>query len=190
MNTTTLHDLVLLLNHGLEDTARTDEIAAEVFDNFARTGQWVGAATTAGLTGAVVTYNPATVIEILAVFSDSLYELTRTRVEDLDIQAQWRDEIGSAEAYTVNKEPDLTIRLYPTPDQASYTLTTVYATRRTSFQSWLSPWLALQITAKEFQREGIEQDVAYAQAVAAVADFIAKGLLRMDNAEGPRTGAS
>lgn len=186
MNVVIAHDLVALLNHGLEDTTRTDEIVAEIQDNLARTGQWVATAAIPTVPGqAAYTFSTTSTIEILHVFANG-YDLARTNAEDLEIHPTWREEQGFVEAYTVNQEAELTLRLYPTPDSV-VTLFIVAATRRVTFQTWLSPWLALHITAKEFQREGPEQDMAYAQAVATVADFLAQGVLKIDNFEGPRT---
>ena len=187
MNPATTHDLVALLNHGLEDTTRTDEILAELQDNLARTGQWVSFISTTNLPGIATRTlsGDPTIIEILHVFADG-YDLPQTKAEDLEIHPEWREEPGPAEAYTINQEAELVIRLYPVPENI-ITLFVVVATRRATWQTWLSPWLALHVTAKEFQREGPEQDMAHAQAVATVADFLAQGVLKIDNFEGPRT---
>lgn len=183
MNAATVHDLVLILNHGLETTTRTDEIFAEIVDNVGRTGQWVDAGTY-NTTSAVVTTLATATLEVLAAYLEG-YELSRERSVDLDIHPDWREELGVPEAFTVDTQQDHTLRLYPAPDR-NYTVTLFYATRRTSFQSWLAAWIGLEVTRAEFQREGPEQDMEYAQAVAAVADIIARGVLKIATPEGPR----
>ena len=182
MNAATVHDLVLVLNHGLETTTRTDEIFAEVVDNVGRTGQWVDAGSYNTLSE-IVTVSAAATLEVLAAFVQG-YELSRERSVDLDIHPDWREELGVPEAYTVDTQQDHTLRLYPRPDR-NYGVTLFYATRRTSFQSWLAPWMALEVTRAEFQREGPEQDMEYAQAVMAIADILARGVLKIATPEGP-----
>ena len=185
MSAATVHDLVALLNHGLEDTTRTDEILAEVQDNLGRSKQWLTSAAVSTVAGtATYTFTAPTTLEILHVFVDG-YDVPLTKAEDLELDPNWRDAVGIPQAYTINQEADLVLRLWPTPDGV-YTLFPVVATRRTAWQTWLNAWLALEVTTKEFQREGAEQDPAYAQAVAQVSALLAQGVLKIDHPERPR----
>lgn len=189
MNAATVAALVEDLNHGLQDTTRTQQEFDETVEHLARAGLWVEVSLVPLTAGTHLYTLPDNALVLLHAFYDDR-QLDRERVEDMDIMPGWRDHRGAPLAYVQADEADRTFRLYPIPtvaskayvplygeplgrDYPSYTAAVLTTYRRTSFQPWLGMYAALKVSALEFTRDGKQRDEPFAKACADVASFVA-----------------
>lgn len=198
MNSATVLELVDNLNRSMETTTRGTDIFNECTEGFAKTGVWtsiVSDTTTAfspiygfssGVAGGGTPYPFA--VELLQLFYDDK-QLSLEDEQNLDLLGDWRDHTGDPEAYVIHRENDKLYRLYPVPtassadniDTSGETFGRDFSIRarlsifkivRTDFQTWLAMFFALWISARDFEREGKNRDLAYAQACDLVAGMV------------------
>lgn len=127
--------------------------------------------------------------KVLAVFYDNrqLGKLTLAQVEG--INRGWRNEVGTPHSYVVEDESQKSFRLYPTPDLDSkpqsfpnsqpfgidfpaYTIVVLHTETRTDVPLWLELPVALEVAAREMERESSHRDVEWASQARAMADAL------------------
>lgn len=117
--------------------------------------------------------------KIIAMFYDGrqLSRLTRTQVEGLN--RHWRNEYGIPHSYIVDDEFNKTFALYPIPkldskaqtfphsqpfgqDFPAYTLLVIHTGTRTDLPTWLELPVALEVAARDMERESNHRDLEWA----------------------------
>lgn len=126
---------------------------------------------------------------IIAMFYDArqLGKLTLAQAEG--INRYWRNEVGQPHSYVVEDEAHKTFRLYPSPDLDSkpqsfpnsqpfgldfpaYTIVLLHTETRTDVPLWLELPVALEVAAREMERESSHRDVEWATQARAMADAL------------------
>lgn len=182
-------ELVEHLNHGLQSSTRAPQEFEEVVELLARSGIWVEAEIVPLAAGTSVYALPTNLLVLLQAFYDDR-QLDLARISDFASVSAWREHQGTPLAYVQEDETDRTFRIYPKPILASHGFIPLYGAplgldypegsvvvlataRRTTLQPWLYMYVALQVSALEFTREGAQRDEAYAKACMTVASVVA-----------------
>lgn len=118
--------------------------------------------------------------KIVAMFYDhrQLGRLTLAEVESLN--RTWRNEQGDPHSYVEEGEPVKTFRLYPSPllsskpqsfpnlaplgqDFPPYTILVIHTGTRTDLPTWLELPVALEVAAREMERESSHRDLEWSK---------------------------
>lgn len=123
---------------------------------------------------------PATAVTVLAAVYDT-FQLPHTSLKELEaINPTWRSEVGDPIAFVTEDEPVRTVRLYPIPDRTSkdfifmfgsplgldfpeYSLALLHTETRTNLATYFDLPVALEILAREFNRESDHKDSEFAE---------------------------
>ena len=127
--------------------------------------------------------------KIIGMFYDrrQLGKLTIAEVESMN--RYWRNETGDPHSYIEEGEAVKTFRLYPSPVVASkaqsfpnskpfgidfpaYTLLVIHTGTRTDVPTWLELPVALEVAAREMERESPHRDLEWAQAAHNMASLL------------------
>lgn len=127
--------------------------------------------------------------KIIGMFYDrrQLGKLTIAEAESLN--RYWRNEQGDPHSYIEEGEAVKTFRLYPSPiftsksqvfpnsrpfgiDFPAYTLLVIHTGTRTDLPTWLELPVALEVAARELERESPHRDLEWAQAAHNMASLL------------------
>lgn len=180
MSKTTVLTLVSDLTLGAaSDTTITGRYYDRVVEDLARF-PWLTTMSLIPVTANTSQYTLETAqAKIIAIFYDGrqLSRLTRTQVEGLN--RYWRNEYGTPHSYVVDDEANKTFALYPIPtldskaqsfphsqpfgqDFPAYTLLVIHTGTRTDVPTWLELPVALEVAAREMERESNHRDLEWA----------------------------
>lgn len=189
MSKATVLTLVSDLTLGAADATAADRYYDRVVEDLARF-PWMTAMSLIPVTKGTSQYTlETTQVKILAMFYDArqLGKLTLAQAEGLN--RYWRNEVGQPHSYVVEDEAQKTFRLYPSPDLDSkpqsfpnsqpfgidfpaYTIVLLHTETRTDVPAWLELPVALEVAAREMERESSHRDVEWATQARAMADAL------------------
>lgn len=170
--------LVSDLAYGQSDAANVADFYTHVVEDLARYPWMTNASLVATVAGTSEYVLASTQVKLLAVFFDNK-QLARLTVQEASVlDPQWRDRSGFPFAYVVEAEPQKTFRLYPNPDTASkafsfptgqplgldfpaYSVVVFHTETRTNVLPWLELPVALEVLAREFERESNHRDLEF-----------------------------
>lgn len=177
------------LARGLADPATREGFYRDVLFDLARQPILVEATLLPSVEGATSYAWPPSAVRLLAVFFDDA-QLALAGLAELKWYGEaWRDISGQPAAYVTEGEPTRTLRLFPAPDRPSKAFSFVFgaplgrdfpasavAVLTTVFRedapAWLDLPIALEVCAREFDRESDHRDAAMAASCRRLANAV------------------